>query len=182
MPTIFEESDMRFEFDDSYTLRSSDTLVDVKKVKDQVSETKDTDFFGYKTTAEETVLFFMELKNFRGYQSEKIEELVKEVAQKLRDMIPIIMGGLRNSTNEQEFWAELAAYVADLDTPIHLVFWLEEDRPANSKRPIKPRLATICEVLQKKCKWLGAKVFVVDKSSSDLSGIKADFLPIPPQV
>lgn len=44
---IFEESNLRFEFDENYQLIKSDENINFKNIKQYLPETKDIDFVGF---------------------------------------------------------------------------------------------------------------------------------------
>lgn len=165
--TVFEESNLRFEFDNQYNIIKSDSDVNIVNAKKFLQGTKDTDFLGFYSN---DVIFFMEVKNFRGVHHEDIEVLTNEVAQKLRDTVAIIAGASRNSTNDNIFWKSLHKKIGKNDIEIRYIFWLEEDVMFNNPRA-KSRLHTITAKLKNKCKWLTTKVFVQSINSYELDGI-----------
>ncbi|MBB6001801.1 hypothetical protein [Arcicella rosea] len=169
--TVFEESNLHFEFDDKYNIIKSDNNVNIVNAKRFLQGTKDTDFLGFYTPDK---IFFMEVKNFRGVNYEDIDVLTNEVAQKLRDTIAIIAGASRNSTHNNVFWQTLHKKIGQNDIEIRYVFWLEEDVMLNNPQA-KNRLQTINAKLKSKCKWLTTKVFVQSINNYQLDGINARF-------
>jgi hypothetical protein len=173
---IFEESNLRFEFNEDYQLIKSDENINFKNIKQYLPETKDIDFVGFYLQEK---AFFLEVKNFKGSKPEDIDTLTTKIAQKLRDTIAIIAGAARNSTNDTEFWQKLHQKIGNERSEIFLIFWLEED-DANYKSKTKPRLTIINQKLKQKCKWLNAKISVQNKQTHTLIGLNTSFLPITP--
>ncbi len=169
--TIFEESYLHFEFDDSFELIASDGNPNFEKIKQHLQGTKDTDFLGFKG---EHILFF-EVKNFRGVPNENAEVLTEEVAQKLRDTVAIAIRAVRNTTHDDIFWTKLYKALGNSEKQIFLVFWLEEDR--NIPPRGKPRLQVLTEKLKQKCKWLGVKVSIQSIENQGLEGLTVSYLP-----
>ena len=170
---IFEESNLRFKFDEDYDLIKSDGNINFEKVKQYLQGTKDTDFLGFY---QDRKVFLMEVKNFRGVQPENIEELTNEVAQKLRDTVAIIAGASRNSTNETAFWQKLHKQIGKNEIEIFYVFWLEEDVIVGNRQK-KPRLSIISQKLKEKCKWLTTKISVQSIENYNLTGLQVTFMP-----
>lgn len=169
--TIFEESKLRFEFDDSFELIASDGNPNFEKVKQHLQGTKDVDFLGF---VQENALFF-EVKNFRGTPHESIEILAEEVAHKLRDTIAIAIGAVRNSTNDSNFWKKLYKVLGNPEKQLFFIFWLEEDVLSNQRG--RPRLQVLTEKLKQKCKWLGTKISVQSIDNQILEGLQVSYLP-----
>ena len=57
---IFEESNLRFEFNEDYQLIKSDENINFKNIKQYLPETKDIDFVGFYLQEK---AFFLEVKN-----------------------------------------------------------------------------------------------------------------------
>ncbi len=116
--SIFEESHLRFEFGEEWTLvEQYDEHADFDEIKDAVSETKGVDFVGI---LQNEALYFFEVKNFRGHRisskgrfREDDDPIWLEVAQKVRDTIAGIIGGNRMSLDaeEQLKWRKFSDYL-----------------------------------------------------------------------
>ncbi len=167
--TVFEESNLHFEFDSRYNIIKSDNDVNIINAKKFLQGTKDTDFLGFYTPDK---IFFMEVKNFKGVKHEDIEVLTNEVAQKLRDTVSIIAGASRNTTNHKNFWETLHQKIGQSNTEIFFVFWLEENTYTHRE---KHRLQNITEKLKTKCKWLKTKVIVQSTKNFQLEGVNVKF-------
>lgn len=172
---IFQESNIEFEFDSSYSLIKSDENPNISNAKKYLQGTKDIDFIGFYSDKQGVI--FLEVKNFRGSASENIEELCNEVAQKLRDTVSIIAGASRNTTNDAVFWKSLHQFIGNEKKDILLIFWLEEDASPGDYRN-QGRIKAINDKLKIKCKWLTSKVLVQNMEDHRiLNDVKATFLP-----
>lgn len=171
MASVFTESHIQFEFDPLYELVHSDKEVNFDNVKRFLQNTKDVDFLGFYGS---DIVFFMEVKNFRGYPIEDIDQLTTEVAQKLRDTVATVAGASRNTTHNEDFWQKLHQQIGNKKKTIKFVFFLEEDMSQSKRNP--GRMKTIGDHLKQKCRWLTTKVSVQNLQEMKLEGLKASFI------
>ncbi len=75
---IFEESNLRFEFNEDYQLIKSDENINFKNIKQYLPETKDIDFVGFYLQEK---AFFLEVKNFKGSKPEDIDTLTTKLSK-----------------------------------------------------------------------------------------------------
>jgi hypothetical protein len=132
---------------------------------------------------------FIEVKDFRGHRIqnklriENGEDAIEvEVAQKFRDTLAGIVGGVRNSTHHAYRWKEYLNLLINKGREVHTILWLEEDRPilppsVVSKRN-KAKGGTYTDKLKVKMKWLNCRVLVVNSSSNPYSDfLNTQYLP-----
>ena len=172
--TILEESNLRFLFNDDYEIISSNEEINIQKVKKYLQGTKDIDFLGFYS---KNKVFFMEVKNFKNVMIEEINVLTNEVAHKLRDMVAIIAGASRNTTNNIDFWKKLHQAIGNYQKEIIFIFWLEEDIQNNNPRA-KNRMKIITDTLKQKCKWLTTKILVQSMKNNSLEGVKIELIAL----
>jgi hypothetical protein len=183
---IFEESGIRFDFDDTFWswLCKYDEETDYKKIK--IEYTKAVDFIGILN---QRSLVLIEVKNFKGHRiankprTENGEDSVElEVAQKFRDTFSGIIGGVRSSTHHTERWKNYLSRLANRQCEVHTVLWFEEDKPilpssVQAKR-IKAKGGTYTDILKTKMNWLNCHVLVVDSSNHPYNdSLTVEFLP-----
>ncbi len=134
---------------------------------------KAIDFLGVQKNGR---LFMIEVKDFKNYRIESKERLknagenlMTEVAYKVKDSIACIIGAQLNSTHDIDFWKKAASSLIKQTNDIVVILWLELDNTViatNSirrKNKIKKRQDSIGiyrRKLRQKLKWL------VDKSSN----------------
>lgn len=165
---IFEESRLRFNFDDSEwtNIIKFDEHTDYSKAKNALDGTKGVDFLGI---LKETVCF-IEVKNLKDYRIKNKnrthnigELLLTEVAQKIKDSIACIIAGNRNSTNDKSLWKNYTSRLCDDSYEIQYVLWLETDnisadsskkRRINKKNRKNVTVADYQRKLSSKLKWL----------------------------
>lgn len=174
--TVFEESQLKFEFDDEQwsCLIRYDQTRDYQNICNSISGTKGVDFIGL---FKESELFLFEIKNYRGHRIEskpKIEVLDQEVAQKVRDTIAGIVGGARNSTNQKEDWERILSILKDDNQSLKFILWIEEDKPPR-KSPT-PRNIIINNKLKRKLSWLKPRIFTANRDDNPCEGLTVSFL------
>ncbi|NDV57711.1 NERD domain-containing protein [Bacteroides sp. 519] len=127
------------------------------KVKDVIS-TKGVDFIYLH---EKNKIIFIEVKNFRGHTSDpktkerlksNAEELMTEIAIKVRDSMACGMSAARFSTNDEDFWKLFGEIFLKVKTPIRIIAWIEFDE-SNPKEK-KTKMAAWNNKLKQKLSWL----------------------------
>jgi len=168
----FTESRLRFEFQEEEwdALIKYDNEADYQKIKRSIPGTKAVDFVGISNEN----LYFIEVKNYRGHRIEskpKVEELDTIIAQKVRDTLAGIMGGVRNSTHKEKKWQKHLSHLSDKNKPVHIILWMEEEPPNRfiSKRQ-KVSRDTLTQKLKKRTSWLSGRVIVANKAHNPLEG------------
>ena len=163
----FEESRLRFSFNEQCWNKviQFDEHPDYKKIKNNLTGTKGVDFLG---TLRKNV-YFIEVKNFKDYRIKNKdrlqnigEDLMIEVAQKVRDSLPCILSGKLNSTNDKELWNEFLNLIIEENYGIKVILWLETDnipnqagiRKKNRMNRNSVNIADYRRRLQSKLKWL----------------------------
>ncbi len=182
----FEESGIRFAFDETFWswLCKYDEETDYKKIK--IEHTKAVDFIGILN---QRSLVLIEVKNFKGHRiankprTENGDDPIElEVAQKFRDTLSGIIGGVRSSTHHTERWENYLNILSNKQLEVHTILWLEEDKPilppsVSSKR-IKAKGGTYTDILKTKMNWLNCRVLVVDSSNQPYGdSLTVQFLP-----
>ncbi|MGB1243495.1 MAG: hypothetical protein ACPG49_13290 [Chitinophagales bacterium] len=190
--TLFEESNLRFEFGEDWTLiEQYDILADFDRIKNAISGTKGVDFIGILN---DKTLYFFEVKNFKGHRisskgrfSEEEDPVWLEVAQKVRDTVAGIIGASRKSLNEEERvkWQEVSTYLTSLNKKLVVVLWLEQDgdnkQQEYKRKRKKGYKTTIKGKLKESLLWLADEVLVLNCDYNLLKdSLEVSFLPVPP--
>lgn len=176
---VFEESYLRFEFRDGdwSDLVKYDEEKDYRNLENSMPATKAVDFVGISGGS----IHFIEVKNYRGHRIEskpKIEELDIIIAQKVRDTLAGIVGGVRNSTHKEELWAQHLAHLSDKNKRLHISLWMEEDSHIPDR--LKVSGGTLTQKLKKRLSWLSGRVIVANKANNPLEGkLQVEFLATP---
>jgi hypothetical protein len=184
--TITEDK-IAFDFDDntwSFVLKY-DEQTDFKNIRDAIQGTKGVDIIG---VLEKRILSLIEIKDFRGTTIENKHKFDKNDANSLfvtiplkaRDTIAGIVGGARNSTHNQDFWAEYLSILSKTKKDIHVILWLEEDRslvttPMNEMRQ-KAKIKILNDALRTSLRWLTPYVKVFDSKTNEYEGLTTKFL------
>lgn len=184
--TIIEDK-IAFNFDDntwSFVLKY-DEQTDFKNIRDAIHGTKGVDIIG---VLEKRILSLIEIKDFRGttienkhkFDKNDANSLFVTIPQKARDTIAGIVGGARNSTHNQEYWAEYLNILGKSKKYVHVILWLEEDRnlPQTPMNPQfqKGKIKILNDALRKSLRWLTPYVFVVDSKTNPYVGLSTKVL------
>ena len=166
-----EEGLLRFEFPDSWrVVKYDDPGSFYGRKMERLDGTKAVDILALSP---DPVLYFVEVKDFRGYRIENKPRrtglLWNEVAQKVRDTLAGIVGAYRDPNWTDDF----APFVRQLRRPaasIRIVAWIEDDGHAND---LKRRAATDTSMLKRKVRWLTPRAIVAGSytGADALSGV-----------
>jgi hypothetical protein len=165
----FEESHLKFNFADTWQIFQLDSSNFYRKrLSAQVEETKAVDFVGIH----QQVLYFIEVKNFKGHRIEnkgRLEksELSTEVAQKIRDSIACIIAA--NRTAETEKWQDYKDLLCHPENMLKVIVWLEQDLPKHDCQ--KARISNEIKKFKEKLSWLTSKVFVMNQKDHKLPDV-----------
>jgi len=190
--TLFEESNLRFEFGEDWTLiEQYDIHADFDSIKNAISGTKGVDFIGILN---DKTLYFFEVKNFRGHRitskgrfKEGEDPVWLEVAQKVRDTVAGIIGASRKSLDKAEKakWQEVSTYLTNPNKRMVVVLWLEQDGDNEEQEYKKKRKkgykTTIKGKLKESLFWLTDEVLVLSCNHNLLQdSLEVSFLPVLP--
>ena len=165
----FRESGLYFRFDGRWKVCQLDTEADYRnKIAKQIPGTRSIDFIGFNET--EKILLFVEVKSFRGYGDRKNirrltgeeDDLTIEIAQKVRDSLPTIMGGARHSTHLSDTWKK---YISHLNQgkPLKVIAWVELDVHTQTLLSrAKINIGIKRQELRKRLTWLTSDVQVLN--------------------
>lgn len=150
---------------------------------------KAIDFLGiYK----DEKLFLIEVKDFKNHRIESKdrlknsgENLMTEIAYKVKDSLACIIGAQINSTNDKDLWKKASNFLIGEKKDIIVILWLELDSigttstTVRSRNKIKKRKDTIANYrkkLRQKLKWFVEKssniqILNVDNYNNDWSFI-----------
>ncbi|MCB0568965.1 MAG: hypothetical protein KDC66_04345 [Phaeodactylibacter sp.] len=175
----FEESRLRFNFLEGHWehLVKYDEEKDYRKLEQSIPGTKGVDFIGISNHD----IFFFEVKNYRGHKiasKQKIDELEIIVAQKVRDTLGGIVGGVRNSTNREESWQQHLKFLGDKKKRLNIVLWIEEDPRHRQPKEQNIYSQILTQKLKQHLSWLSCKVIVANKANNPIiDKLQVDFLP-----
>jgi hypothetical protein len=162
---IFEESRLKFDFDEQYwDIVQYDAHPDYKSVSGKLQGTKAVDFLGFYNKS----LVMFEVKNFRGFGNNSnveqricngMDDLTTEIAQKVRDTIAIITGLGRSG--KDDFWIKTLHHIAG-NRPVTIIAWVEEDSNSRLQKRKKHEMAVRRDFLAKKLGWLSGSTVSID--------------------
>lgn len=194
--TRFEEGYLVFEFGEKWRVFKLDEHRDYREHIGKIDETKAVDFVGIFNNE---ILYFIEIKDFRGYRIENKERLLKsqlpscqlvngecqfhkgslslpiELAQKVRDSIACIIASCRTSSEPKD-WLPYANLLCHQKKEIKVILWLEEDLPHYPSLRKKARASTSTKIFKQKLKWLTSKVLVCSSDKQGLPDVKVSNL------
>jgi len=159
----FRERYLRFSFGESWQVEKYDETDGCAKLQKAIDGTKAIDLVAIEST-NSSVLYLIEIKDFRRFSIAERQEvqsgdLVFEIAQKVRDTLPGLIGAWRTSS-QSHVWKPYVERLLNPETEIRIVVWLELDpgSPNQNSRSLK----TIGNELKKKLRWLTTKIIVVN--------------------
>lgn len=167
--TEFEESRLKFKFEDSWQIFQLDKSSFYRnRFSAGVQGTKAVDFVGIHGGN----LYFIEVKNFKDSRIEnkarlKDGELFTEIAQKIRDSVACIVAA--NRTSESEKWQDYKNLLCNPQSPLKIVIWLEQDFSNNLRQ--ETRNSTKNKDFKSKLNWLTSHVLVVNQKNHELPDV-----------
>jgi hypothetical protein len=167
----FDEQALRFEFDDTWQVVKYDEEPIFQQGIKTLQGTRDVDFVALRAGKQ---LFFIEVKDFRGYRIQNKKrisngELADLVAWKVRDTVAALVGAGRCKPDD-ETWRELARAL-EPGHGVRVVLWLEEDPPSGRRDIRAPSRRSILQKdIEKRLSWLDVRA-VVESRSSGLPGV-----------
>jgi hypothetical protein len=126
---------------------------------EKLDKTKGVDFLAVNSNK----LCLIEVKNFKFHRIDNKyrltqggNELMNEVALKIRDSLACIVAANRNSTNDKIIWDNTLRILADKEKEVIVILWLEKDleRRKPSERRQKVKSYDYKRTLHNKLKWL----------------------------
>lgn len=177
--TRFEEGHLAFEFGERWQVCKLDDHPDYRNRMEKLDGTKAVDFLGL---LDETELYFIEVKDFRGHRIENKErlsqsELPIEVGQKVRDSLACIIGSYHTSSTS-EGWQPFANLLCNQQSRIQVVIWLEQDRlPPHYRLRQKARASFSTNTFKQKLTWLTSRVLVCGLDIKWLPDVTVSNLP-----
>jgi len=180
MPS-FVEQNQRFTFDDGqWSVVEYDEHRDYHQRIAKLSGTKAVDFVGLQD-GEDGVLYWIEVKDFRGYRIQNKrrlsgDELAQEVSEKVRDSLAGVVGAYQTST-EWEVWKPFVRALWR-KTSIRVLLWLEEDSVPGPRGRRDNAAQVLSKKIKQNLKWLTARVFVAGQAvGGGPEGFVVDDLP-----
>jgi hypothetical protein len=168
MPS-FDEQHQKFTFDDGRwsVVRQYDKHPDYLQKIRKLTGTKAVDFVGLQD-GEDGVLYWIEVKEFRGYRIQNKQrlsdgELAQEVAEKVRDSLAGVVGAYQTTSAESDVWRPFVRALWR-KAAIRVLLWLEEDNMPRPRGRRDNAAQVLSEEIKKKLKWLTARVFVVGQA------------------
>jgi len=155
-----DEQHLRFRFSAPWTAVHYDSHPDRRKLASCIGSTKGVDFIGILNRSD---LYLIEVTDFRGHPSagmpRNVEALAAEMAQKVRDTLPGIVGGARASAN-QMFWGGYAKALVGSKNCLRVILWLEDSRPMQDHHGYA---SVVSRKIKEKLRWLTAQVTVASQ-------------------
>ncbi|HQP38755.1 MAG TPA: hypothetical protein PLI95_26400 [Polyangiaceae bacterium] len=185
-PNRFEEGELRFDFDGTWTVSKWDDSNAYRQGIQRLEGTKAVDFVCVRDTPGGNQSVFIEVKDFRkepARNKRRIEtELPQEVAEKVRDTLSGLAGA--HVSRRTEDWQPWLAFVSQRRNP-YVVLWMEEvpPFPGHGNRQVweqraKAHGTTLVQQLKKRVSWLTKRVCVYStKGGGGLPGLQVSNLP-----
>jgi hypothetical protein len=169
---------LEFHFGEQWQVFKLDDHHDYRQGIAKIDDTKAVDLLGI---FDHSALFFIEVKDFRGYRIENKErlstgELAKEIAQKVKDSVACIIGAFRSSS-EPEYWQPYVKMLCTAKSEVKVVVWIEENLPTHVHLRKKAMAGTNANVFKQKLSWLTKRVLVCGSQRSDFPDVKVINLP-----
>ncbi len=169
----FSESNIFFNFDDNAWehVIEFDKHPDYFKIE-KLNKTKGVDFLAIDNNR----LCFIEVKNFKYHRIDNKyrlkhsgNELMNEVALKVKDSLACIVAANRNSTNDEVIWSKTMNLLANIKKNIIVILWLERDLERNKPNTRRKKVTRYDyrRTLHNKLKWLiptRTGIYVLNKS------------------
>jgi hypothetical protein len=164
----FDEQKQKFTFDDGrWWVVKYDKHRDYRERIAKLDGTKAVDFVGLQD-GEDGVLYWIEVKDFRGYRIQNKDRLsgaglAQEVAEKVRDSLAGVVAAYRTSAEPEE-WKPFVRALSRKASSVHVLLWLEEDA---IRRPPGRRgndAQVLSQKIKQKLRWLAARVFVAGQT------------------
>lgn len=180
MTFVHVENNLRFVFDDGWTVLKWDEHRAYVDGLQPHQGTKAVDFVGLRLQA---TPWFIEVKDPRGHRIEYKPQLadgslVKAVAEKVRDTIAgLVWAHQRALLGRDELMPFVRAlFQREPRARAFVVLWLEQDRP------LRPDEATaLQDALKRELSWLNPKVLVVNRAiageHNPVPGLSVESLP-----
>lgn len=173
----FKESRLLFEFGNRWHVFKLDEHRDYRERIGKIDDTKAVDFIGILDDSE---LYLIEVKNYRGDRIKFKDKLLKgalhkELAQKIRDSVACIIGAYRTSS-VPEHWAAYAKLLCNKKREIRIILWLEYDLPPHPYLRKKMNNFLGARVFKQKLKWLTNQVQVENVDKQALPDVKVSNL------
>lgn len=161
-----KEGELAFDFGDDWQIIKFDEHPDYRKASLMLSGTKGVDFLGIYGKD----LYLIEVKDFRGRKIADKENLLLEVAQKMRDTLACILAFYRTSSSP-ECWQPYFDLLCKKDTRIKVVFWLEKVaahkviRDSYRYEKATSEFSILLKSLKPKLSWLSSHVLVCSQAT-----------------
>jgi hypothetical protein len=175
MNQTFKEGNLDVRFSDWEKVIQFDKHIDYEKVKNIIPNTKGIDFVGIRNGK----AFFLEMTDFRNHKEDKNikiqlndkgNELMIEVAEKVKSTLACVLAAARNSTNESDFWKSIISIIQDSKKDVSIILWIGIDDARINFSKAKAGIYT--QTLKQKLSWLTSKVMVANQNEENNFGMK----------
>ncbi len=156
------EKSICFNFDDNFWeyVIKFDEHTDYKKIE-KLDNSKGVDFLSINNKN----ICFIEVKDFRNYIIKDKQQLMTDVAHKVRDSLACIVAANRNSTHNLQMWNKALDVLSNVKKNVTVILWLEKyqkPRKTNSKRE-KQSGFDYKRQLENKLRWLLPNVVILNR-------------------
>ncbi len=175
MPKMFEEENLRFTFDDAWSVIKLDEHPFFRERLMPLQVTRAVDFLGlYRDSA----LYFIEVKDYRGSaielkNDEKMcagDTLFHQIGRKSKDSVACVAAAAR--LLRDEFWGKCADVLRRPHSIVRVVYWLEFDlgrrgHKRNSnwiEQELRTQATNRENLLKAHLKWLRGEVVVTNQT------------------
>jgi hypothetical protein len=184
MPKTIVEENLRFTFDDTWSVEKLDDHAFFKKRLMPMQLTRAVDFLGLHRRS---AVYLIEVKDFRGSDielrnHEKMcngDTLLLQIARKSKDSVACIIGATR--VLKDAFWTQCAEVLRAPHSIVKVVFWLEFDlgRRGHGRAAVwveqetRMRATTRANTLKATLSWLTKEVVVTNQTlaAGELPGV-----------
>lgn len=166
MPTEFHESNIKWVFQDAWTVIQYDDSTWYRKHFNACADSAAVDFVLVEAAGAAGVCWLVEVKDFTTEPPLASKELMAIITQKVRDTIAGILGGAvnANTSSEKDFFRRVVGA-----TRLRVAFHCERPKHASKLFKNLPDAADLQQKLRKSLRAIDTKVVVLDCSSDTSS-------------
>jgi hypothetical protein len=167
---VLDEKPWHFEFDDETPFWKwvlyADNNKDFLKVKNVVKGTKSTDFLGIYLGNDLNESFLLEIKYYadENFLPDTDQEILSDLAQKVRDSLACLIAGSRNSTHFSAQYSEWIVASQNSNARLYVAFFVDFPK-AWTQNKIKATQGIFLRSLKQKLNWVTGNIILMDHTN-----------------
>lgn len=169
MDQVFDEGRLRFSFSGDWRVLRWDKHPAYERGLRRVTETKAVDFIGHHRGT----VWFIEVKDFRGYATENKARLGQPLADEVADKVRDTIAGLTWACEREEVDREhdLSGWLQPIlrrepGARLPLVLWLEPGRPLDELHR-----SVLTDQIKRRLSWAGVAPLILEMSRCEPGAI-----------